>query len=230
MARGIIRWEQIQNLKITEAEINNLHGITASATEINILDGYTGTTGDLNNAAASGAAIAAHTVTPLVGLSGAPAHQLINNTFPGAIIKDGTIRAKDSTTTTEKSKLFFDGSLAGNPIVVADSSDIAKIYDKLNSQVGSITPRAADIGSLQTQIDNLWSVVIPGQGSDIGNIIVTLSQHISDPLDAHDASAISYGDSYDKPITLVADTVAGRREVLMPILSLPLDQLYKVET
>ena len=55
-----IRWEDIQNLSVTESEINLLAGLTATAAELNEISGFTGTASDLNDLIGTDVDLAAH--------------------------------------------------------------------------------------------------------------------------------------------------------------------------
>lgn len=159
----MIRWEQIQHIFTTEAQINLLAGLTAPAAKLNVLTGFTGSTADLNAIIGMGPAFANH-----LSLDAASAHQILAGTVDGEAIADGTLTA---------AKLAF---AVTTP-----------------AQLGALTTTVANLRSdhevLASEVDVLTGIVIPGQGSDILGAILQTVAHISNPKDAHDASAISYG-------------------------------------
>jgi len=170
-----IRWEDIQNLSVTESEINLLAGLTATASELNEVAGFTGTSSDLNDLIGVDLALAAHEAEAF-----ATAHPILGNSLDGLLLVDGTVT---------EAKLAFD---------VATQVEI----DGIQTQVDDVV---SDTAVQQTQIDNLFGIVIPGQGSDISDAIDQTIAHIEKVEDAHDASSISYGNYY----TLTADVTAA---------------------
>ena len=161
-----IKWEDIQNLNVTNTEINLLAGLIANAVDINKLSGFTGTTQDLNDGVGATAAIQAHEALDFIH-----AHTLVENALDGLIIADGTI---------SESKLSFD---------VATQVELNDVQDQLNVV-------KTNNQTQQDQIDNLYSIVIPGQGDDLAEAIQKTIEHIENPVDAHDATAISFGNNY----------------------------------
>lgn len=174
-----IRWEQIQNLSVTETEINLLAGLTAKAAELNVLDGFTGTTSDLNAIIGIGGNLAAHEA-----LTFPVAHPIVGNTLDGLVIVDNTI---------SEVKLSFD-------VATQVELDILQL---------EVTNLASDTAVQQGQIDNLYAIVIPGQGSDLADSIAQTIAHIENPTDAHDSDAISYGNNYALPSDIVASTTTS---------------------
>lgn len=161
-----IRWEDIQNLSVTESEINLLAGLTATASEINDIAGFTGTSSDLNNLIGLDLALAAHEAEGF-----ATAHPILANSLDGLLLADATVT---------KAKLSFNAAL---------DTDIAGLQVQVDSAV-------SDTAVQQTQIDNLFGIVIPGQGSSISDAINQTIAHIEKTIDAHDSSSISYGNYY----------------------------------
>lgn len=161
-----IRWEDIQNLSVTEEQINLLAGLTATAAELNEIAGFTGTASDLNNLIGLDLALTAHETEAF-----ATAHPILPGSLDGLLLVDSTVT---------EAKLAFD---------VATQVEI----DALQVQVNDIV---SDTAVQQTQIDNLFGIVIPGQGSDISDAIDQTIAHIEKIEDAHDASSISYGNYY----------------------------------
>ena len=170
-----IRWQDIQNLSVTIDQINLLAGLTANASELNELAGFTGTAADLNALVGTDGDLAAHEA-----LDFTTAHPIAANSLDGLLLTDNTV---------SQSKLSFN---------VALDTDISG----LQTQVDDIV---SDTAVQQTQIDNLYSIIIPGQGSDLADAIAQTVAHIELTEDAHDASAISYGNYY----ALAQDITAG---------------------
>jgi len=81
-----IRWQDIQNLSVTEDEINLLAGLTADASALNGLDGYTGNAAELNTAITVDGKLTAHEA-----LDFTTAHPIAANSLDGLIMSDGTI-------------------------------------------------------------------------------------------------------------------------------------------
>jgi hypothetical protein len=158
-----IRWEQIQNLSVTESEINLLAGLTANASEINVISGYTGSAADLNDVVGLKAVFDNHVAEDF-----ATAHPIAPNTLDGLVLADGTVT---------------EGKLNFNVATQIELDALQTLHNDLQS----------DHTSLQAQVDALAAVVIPGQGDDIADSIAQTIAHIDNTTDAHDATAISYG-------------------------------------
>lgn len=187
-----IRWSQIQNINITEDEINLLAGLTATATELNELTGFTGTSADLNNLLGLDTVVSNH-----IAKDFSTAHPIAANSLDGLIIADNTIT---------QSKLAFD---------VATQAEL----DAISLLINNLT---SDTAVQQTQIDNLYAIVIPGQKNDLADSIQQVVNHIEKINDAHDSSAVSYGNYY----TLPSDIIGG----VTSFLTIPWDQMkyYRV--
>lgn len=160
-----VRLRDIQNITITEAELNSLSGLTANSSELNKLDGFTGTTSDLNSMIGVGDDFANH-----IALDAASAHTIAANSIDGLAIVDNTIT---------QSKLAFN---------VATPADITAVENDL-------ADLRADHDALANDLNILTGIVIPGQGADILDSIAQTVAHIGMISDAHDASAISYGET-----------------------------------
>lgn len=160
-----IRWEDIQNLSVTESEVNLLAGLAATAAELNSLSGFTGDTTDLNSVVGLEANFNTH-----VAENFATAHPISANSLDGLIMADGTI---------PESKLAF------NTATQIELDALQTEHDGLQT----------DHMSLQAQVDALAAVVIPGQGAGIADSIAQTIAHIDNVTDAHDATAISYGET-----------------------------------
>jgi len=169
-----IRWQDIQNLSVSIDEINLLAGLTADASALNGMDGFTGTAAELNTAITVDGRLTAHEATDFT-----TAHPIVPNSLDGLLIADGTIH---------ESKFAFD---------VANQTEL----DALQLQV---TDNIAEDAVQQGQIDNLFAIVIPGQGADLADSIQQTVDHIENVSDAHDSSAISYGNYFMLPSDITA--------------------------
>lgn len=161
-----IKLADIQNLQVTEAEINLLAGLTATASQINILSSFSGSSIDLNSIVGLKDAVETHLATELQD-----AHPLAPNTLDGGLLADGTI---------SEAKLSFDIATQ------VELSALALSHQNL----------ASDVGVLNSLVQDLYGIVIPGQGNDLANAIQQCINHIANPANAHDASAISYGPEF----------------------------------
>ena len=169
-----IRWEQIQNLTVTEAEINLLSGLTASASELNEIADFTGTSTDLNNLLGLDVTVSNH-----MAQNFSTAHPIAAGSLDGLVITDNTIVL---------SKLAFD---------VATQVE-------LDATKTDLTNLTSDVAVQQDQIDNLYAIVIPGQGNDLADSIQQTINHIEDTTNAHNASAVSFGPYYSLPSDITA--------------------------
>ena len=178
---SIIRWKNIQNIKTTEAEINFLAGLTAVANEINRISGYSYTGAELNSAVESISTLAEHILTPLIH-----SHPLEVNSVHGALLINGTLL---------KEKMGFDVATLGdlNPAIIR-INEMAELQEQLDSQ-----------------IKNLYDLVIPNQSNELAQSIVDAIAHIEDPKNAHDSSAISYGNNYP----ILTDIQIGSQQFLV---------------
>ncbi|MDD3412411.1 MAG: hypothetical protein PHY47_00260 [Lachnospiraceae bacterium] len=183
MAFGVIRWRDIQNLFVTEDQINLLAGLTATSADLNRITGlnYNGT--QLNQAYESVALLNNHLNKHL-----ASAHTILANSIDGGALADSTVTAE---------KLNFD------PLTQADNIRISNSIEGIETV----------IGELSTQIDNLYSIVLPGQANDIANSISEMVAHIEKNKDAHDATAISFGNQY----TATMNTIAGSQQTRLSL-------------
>ena len=139
-----IRWDQIQNLSVTEAEINLLAGLTANASELNEITGFTGTSADLNALIGLDTIVSTHIAEDF-----STAHPISPNSLDGLLLVDNTVT---------QAKLAF---------AVAVQADISGLQLQIDDIV-------SDTAVQQTQIDNLYAIVIPGQGNDLADSIKVL--------------------------------------------------------
>ena len=181
-----IRWSQIQYLTPTEEEINLLAGLTADASFLNILDGYTGTTQDLNDMVGAGQTLNNH-----LALDATSAHTFTPGSVDGEALADATV---------SQNKLSFNA---------ATTSQVSNVE-------GVVSDLRTDHDNLQSQVNTLADLVIPDQGDDIAEALNLAVQHISNPLDAHDASAISYGTEESGYYFLTADFEIGQSTISVP--------------
>lgn len=178
-----IRWSQIQNLNVTEQEINLLAGLIATASQLNVMAGYAGTAADLNAMIGAGAQFLAH-----INADISTAHDIPAGSIDGLAIADGTLPV---------GKLAFD---------VATQIELNALQAQHNDL-------QSDHTALQAQVDTLASIVIPGQGQDIAEGVAQAVAHIEDPTDAHDATAISYGENESGYYFPIADLLAGNTQI-----------------
>jgi hypothetical protein len=164
---GLIRWRDLQNIAITETEINFLAGITVNAVLLNQLADFSGTGSLLNAAIAASSSYNDH-----IALDLASAHEMIANTIDGGVIANNTIT---------QAKLDFD---------VLDSDDKTELEDNISS-LQTLHDQ------LSIQVENLYGIVFPSQTGDIADQLVQLLAHIAIEENAHDASAISIENQYD---------------------------------
>lgn len=178
-----IRWIDLQNIITTEDEINILSGLTASSSELNSLDGFIGTVTDLNGIIGLGASLASHLSDDFI-----TAHTITPNSLDGGTIVDGTVA---------EAKLSFDIATQ------TEIDDLETLHNSLQS----------DHIVLSDRVDTLYGIVIPGQGSDIADSIQQTIEHISNPQNAHDGTAISY---IQEGYTLLSDAVTGVTNYFLP--------------
>lgn len=164
---GIIRWRDLQNIFVTENQINLLAGLVVNAGLLNQLDGFSGSGEQLNQAIQTISTINTHVAKDL-----ATAHSLTPNSIDGGVISDGTLAM---------SKLSF------SPLTQADYLNLNNLIDALNTEHSE----------LSSQVENLYSVLFPSVTGDIAQQFDQLVNHIEKLEDAHDAIAISYGNTYD---------------------------------
>jgi hypothetical protein len=174
-----IRWTDIQNISVTETEINLLAGLTASSADINAIAGFTGTVADLNNLIGTDTDLAAHEA-----LSGLAAHTFALGSIAGNLLTDNSV---------PEAKLSFD---------VATQAELDVVS-------GNLATTDSNLATETARIDTLYGIVIPGQGSDIADAIAQTIAHIDAVANAHDASAISYGNYYALPSDIVAATTTS---------------------
>jgi hypothetical protein len=163
---GIIRWRDLQNIITTEAEINLLSGLLIDGLQINRLAGFTGTGLDLNNAVGTILTINQHVAKDL-----ATAHPLMPNTIDGGVLTNGTVA---------KSKLSF------TPL---DNVDKLVLDNAIAALQGDHT-------QLHGQVQNLYTILFPSVTGDIAEQFDQLLSHIEKLENAHDATAISFGNQY----------------------------------
>lgn len=180
---GVIRWRDLQNILPTEQEINLLEGLTAIAADINRITGFLGTGTDLNGILGVPADLANHLADDL-----STAHPLVPGTLDGGVLANGTVG---------EIKLDF------TPMTSLDALQIENDFTQVD----------ADIAAVDAQVQNLYSIVIPGQGSDIADSIAQFIDHLEKLEDAHDATAISLGNEY----TPIIDTLTGSFQAQVPL-------------
>lgn len=180
---GIIRWRDLQNIIATEAEINLLSGLLVNGSQINRLTGFTGTGSDLNTVVAMAAAFNTHVSKDL-----ATAHTLNPNSIDGGVLVNGTV---------EKAKLSF---------IALDS------VDKLTLE-NSIAGLDTELTQVQTQVANLYTVLFPSVTGDIAEQFSQLIGHIEKLENAHDATAVSYGNQFP----LAANALAGATQAQLSL-------------
>lgn len=188
---GIIRWRDIQNLLVTEDQINLLAGLTVNASLLNQFGGFTGNGSNLNTVISNAALYAAHLNADL-----ASGHTLTPNTIDGGVLVNGTVA---------KNKLAF---------TALDSVDLLNINNNisdLNTTLDQIT----------TQVQSLYTVLFPSVTGDIAEQFAQLVGHIQQLEDAHDATAISFGNDYG----LTANALAGATQVQV---SIPNIEFFKI--
>jgi len=195
----MIRWEDIQNLSVTEDEINSLAGLTSSSSELNVLDGFTGDTSDLNGVIGLGALVSSHLSLDMVS-----AHTPLADSLDGLIITQGTVT---------EDRLAFS---------VTKPNDLLQIES-------DITGLSSDLEVQADRINNLYGIVFPGQTGDIADAIQQTIGHIDDSQDAHDATAISYGRIESGYYLLTQDILSGNTSTVFPLDILrffrPLDEI-----
>lgn len=174
---GIMRWRDLQNIFVTEDQINLLAGLIVNASLLNSLDGFTGTGTGLNAAIDSVQTLNTHISKELHR-----AHTLVPNSIDGGILVNGTV---------SKSKLAF------NALTDQD-------YLTINNLIAGLS---GDHNQLVQQVQNLYSVLFPSVTGDIAQQFDQLIGHIEQLEDAHDASAISVGNQYPITTSLVAGAI-----------------------
>lgn len=172
---GIMRWRDIQNLLVTEEQINLLAGLSVDSALLNSLSGFSGTGIDLNNVVSASANLSAHLTKDL-----STAHSLLPNTIDGGVLANNTV---------PKNKLAF---------TALDSIDLLAI----NNSISGLTTLHSQ---LNTQVQNLYGVLFPSITGDIAEQFNALVNHIQQPADAHDSTAISFGNDY----SIILDTLPG---------------------
>lgn len=177
---GTLRWRDIQNINTTEDQVNLLAGLTAVAADINRITGYLYGGTELNAAAESVSTLNNH-----VGKSLALAHPITPSSIDGGVLADNTVA---------KAKLAF------NPLT---DEDFLTLDNKINVNDSSIL-------GVQSQIENLYSIVIPGQAEGIANSIAKMVDHVEREKDAHDATSISFGNQYDATLDLPSGSTQTR--------------------
>lgn len=183
---GIIRWRDIQNLLVTEDQINLLEGLAVSATLLNQFSGFTGNGSTLNTVISNAALYAAHLNADL-----ASGHTLTPNTIDGGVLVNGTVA---------KNKLAF---------TALDSVDLLNI----NNDIATLN---TSLDQVSTQVQSLFTVLFPSVTGDIAEQFAQLVNHIQQLEDAHDATAISFGNDY----TLTSSLVAGATQAAVSLSSI----------
>lgn len=119
-------------------------------------------------------------------------HTIPAGSIDGLAIADSTL---------PESKLSFD--VATQPELDAVQIQVNDVVSVNNSQ--------------QSQIDNLYDIVIPDQGQDIAEAVNQAVEHIDNPKDAHDATAISYGEVESGYYPIQSDVNSGDTTVFVGI-------------
>lgn len=164
---GIIRWRDLQNILTTEDQINLLAGLTVNASLLNQLTGFTGTGSQLNAAIVSTALLATHISKDL-----AHAHPLVPNSIDGGVLADNTVA---------KTKLSFIPLTDADQLLInQEISDLQFLHDQLH-----------------TQVQNLYTIAFPSITGDIAEQFAQLIGHIEALENAHNATAISFGNDYN---------------------------------
>lgn len=180
---GIIRWRDLQNILTTEAQINLLAGLAVNADLLNQLAGFTGNGAALNLAIATVPTINSHVAKDL-----STAHPLVPNTIDGGVLASGTVA---------KAKLAFAAMDSVDKLILNNSiSSLQGLHDQL-----------------QIQVQNLYSVLFPSITGDIAQQFDQLVNHIEKLEDAHDASAISFGNEY----AITSNALIGAIQVSVPM-------------
>lgn len=183
---GIIRWRDLQNILTTENEINLLSGLLIDGSQINRLDGFTGNGSDLNTVVLMANSYQNHLASDL-----SQAHPVLANSIDGGALVAGTVA---------KTKLAFTALDSTDKIVFENS------FNQINN----------DLNQLTTQVENLYGVLFPSTTGDIAEQFAQLVSHIEKLADAHDASAISYGNQYIP----VANILSGATQASVSLLSI----------
>lgn len=163
---GITRWKDLQNIFVTEDQINLLAGLEVSAIQLNQLLGFVGTGEQLNLAINSVSTLNNHISKDL-----SQSHQLLPNSIDGGVL---------AGTSVSKDKLSF------NALTDADKVEMNAALLEISNKLTEAT----------NQINNLYGIVIPGQASDLAQSIAQVVAHLQKTTDAHDATAISFGNEY----------------------------------
>lgn len=177
---GVIRWRDLQNIFVTEDQINLLAGLTAEAADLNRITGFIYNGAQLNSAYEAVATLNAHIAQSL-----GHAHAPLANSLDGGVLVNGTV---------ELSKLAF---------TAMTSTDDLRI-------TGSLDGLQTDLDQLTSQVETLYSIVLPGQANDIAESIAQMVLHIQKLEDAHDASAISFGNEFTALMNTVTGTTQAR--------------------
>ena len=173
---GILRWKDLQNIRTTEVEINLIAGLIANANDINKIIGFKYSGKELNTAFENVAKFENHEQKEL-----SQAHRLEFGTLSGQVIAESSLPLNR----------------------VKDSQDILlkKDIESFNREVDQVEQKLSDLDS---QIKNLYDLAMGINGSELPNVIQNLISHIDDVLDAHDATAISFGNYFKLTTELVA--------------------------
>ena len=180
---GIIRWRDLQNIDTTETEINLLYGLIVDGPQINRLNGFTGNGTDLNLVSAMASSYADHIASEIT-----KAHPILPGSIDGGALATGTV---------SKTKLDFTALDLADKILFENSFNQIDI----------------DISQLETQVNNLYGVLFPETTGDIAEQFAQLVAHIQKLEDAHDATAISYGNQY----SLSTNSLAGSTQAFFSL-------------
>ena len=173
---GILRWKDLQNVNTTEKEINQLFGLLAVATDLNRIVGYKYTGKELNSAFETVADYNAHKSSELT-----KAHPLEPNTLNGLVLADETVPL---------------GKIKDNSNIL-----LKKDIESFDREVDQIEVKVSD---LEDQVKIVYDLAMGINSSELPAIIQNLIKHIDIESDAHDASAISFGNYYPIETNILA--------------------------
>ncbi len=152
--------------------LNQIEGLTSSAAELNILDGLTATTAELNK---------------LDGLTSSTAEL---NSIAG-LVADLLAHLSDDLLTAHSLASLNGGLIEDATVTLAKLDFVPLLAGDLASLSADIVAAENDIATLETQVDQIITLVAPGLTADFTNTIQQLVDHLADATDAHNASSIS---------------------------------------
>jgi hypothetical protein len=179
---GILRWKDLQNINTTEKEINQLFGLIAVATDLNRIIGFRYTGKELNTAFETVADYTSHKGTEL-----SKAHPLEPNSLNGLVLADETVPL--------------------SKIKENDNILLKKDIESFDREVDQIELKVSD---LEDQIKIVYDLAMGISSSELPVIIQNLIKHIDIESDAHDASAISFGNYYPIETNILAGSAYAK--------------------